>query len=401
MIRILATAFLALASCAGTALADIPGNTVTIGVLTDMNAGNADATGQGSVVAAQLAVEDAQKFLPGVKIDVINADHQNKADVAASISREWVSKGVNVIADVPFSSAGLAVSEVARGTPRTLFIASGSGTSDMTGKLCSPNTIQWTYDTYATGNAVARALVGQGLKKWFFITADYAFGAALERDTSQGVTALGGTVLGDVKNPAFAPDFSSYILTAQNSKADVIAIANASIDFVNIVKQAREFGIGNGPQHLAALLTLITDVHSLGLQAAQGLYLASPFYWDMNDHTRAFSARFAERMHGHEPTMLQAGVYSGVLHYLKAVKDTGSTEATPVMAAMQRLPADDDAFGKGSVRKDGRALHDFYLFQVKSPAESKGPWDVYKLVATVPGDKAFRPLAEGNCPLVK
>ncbi|MDR3534204.1 MAG: ABC transporter substrate-binding protein [Rhodopila sp.] len=383
------------------AWADIPGKTVTIGVLTDMNAGNADATGQGSVVAAQLAVEEARKFLPDLKIDVINADHQNKADVAASIAREWVNNGVNVIADVPFSSAGLAVNEVTRNTPRSIFIASGTGTSDLTGKFCSPNTVHWTYDTYATGNAVARALVGQGKKKWFFITADYAFGAALERDTSQGIAALGGTVVGRVKNPAFASDFSSYVLTAQNSKADVIAIANASIDFVNIVKQAREFGINNGPQRLAALLTLITDVQSLGLEAAQGIYLASPFYWDFDDRSRAFSARFAERMHGRKPTMLQAGVYSGVLHYLKAVKDTGSTEAAPVMAAMQRLPADDDAFGKGSVRKDGRALHDFHLFQVKAPAESKGPWDDYKLIATVPGDQAFRPLADGGCPLVK
>lgn len=282
MIKTLAAALL-LASFATAAHAEIAGNTVTIGVLTDMNAGNADATGQGSVVAAQLAVEDAKTFLPGVKIDVINADHQNKPDIAASIAREWVSKGVNVIADVPFSSAGLAVSEATRNAPRSIFIASGTGTSDLTGKVCSPNTVHWTYDTYATGNAVARALIGQGLKTWFFITADYAFGAALERDTSQGIAALGGTVLGHVKNPPFAADFSLYVLTAQNSKADVIAIANASIDFINIVKQAREFGINNGPQRLAALLTLITDVQSLGLEAAQGLYLASPFYWDLND----------------------------------------------------------------------------------------------------------------------
>ena len=400
MIKTLATLLL-LAGFVISARAEIPGNTIKIGVLTDMNAGNADATGQGSVVAAQLAVEDAKKFLPGVKIDVINADHQNKADIAASIAREWVSKGVNVIADVPFSSAGLAVSEATRNTPRSIFIASGTGTSDLTGKVCSPNTVHWTYDTYATGNAVARALIGQGLKTWFFITADYAFGAALERDTSQGIAALGGTVLGQVKNPSFAPDFSSYVLTAQNSKADVIAIANASIDFINIVKQAREFGINKGSQRLAALLTLITDVQSLGLETAQGLFLASPFYWDLNDRTRVFSARFSERMHGRKPTMLQAGVYSGVLHDLKAVKDTGNTEAASVMDAMERLPADDDAFGKGSVRKDGRALHDFHLFQVKTPAESKGPWDDYKLIATIPGDQAFRPLAEGGCPLVK
>jgi branched-chain amino acid transport system substrate-binding protein len=310
---------------------------------------------------------------------------------------------VNIIADVPFSSAGLAVSEAARGAPRTIFVASGSGTSDMTGKACSPNTVQWTYDTYATGNVVARALVGQGEKTWFFVAADYAFGASLERDTSETVKALGGTVIGDVKNPPFAPDFSSYLLTAQASGAQVVAIANASIDMINLVKQAHEFGIGRDAkgQRLAALLTLITDVESLGLDTAQGLYLASPFYWDYDDRTRAFSARFSARMSGRKPTMLQAGVYSGVLHYLKAVKDVNDTAAPAVMAAMQRLLADDDAFGKGAVRKDGRAIHDFHLFQVKAPAESKGAWDDYRLISTVPATEAFRPMAAGGCPLVQ
>jgi branched-chain amino acid transport system substrate-binding protein len=391
-----------LAVAAAPARADIPGGKVTIGVLTDMNAGNADATGQGSVVAAQLAAEDAAAFLPGVKIDVIQGDHQNKADIASTIARDWMTnRDVNVVADVPFSSAGLAVSEAVRGAPRTIFIASGTGTSDLTGTKCSPNTVHWTYDTYATGNVVARAMVAQGAKSWFFITADYAFGAALERDTSQTVTALGGTVVGSVKNPAFAPDFSSYVVAAQSSPAQVVAIANASIDMINLVKQAHEFGLTQGGKRIAALLTLITDVESLGLDTAQGLYLASPFYWDLNERTRAFSARFSARMHGREPTMLQAGVYSGVLHYLKAVKDTGSIAAPAVMAAMQRLPADDDAFGKGAVRIDGRAIHDFYLFQVKQPSESKGPWDDYKLVSTVPAADVFRPLAAGDCSLVK
>jgi branched-chain amino acid transport system substrate-binding protein len=386
----------------GPARAEIPGQHITIGVLTDLNAGNAAASGQGSVVAAQLAAEDAAKILPGVTIEVISADHQNKADIASTVARDWMAtRGVNVIADVPFSSAGLAVSEAVRSAPRTIFIASGTGTSDLTGPACSPNTVHWTYDTYATSNVVARALAGQGLKSWFFVTADYAFGAALERDATRAIKALGGTVAGSVKNPAFASDFSSYLLTAQNSGTQVVGLANASIDLINLVKQAREFGMGRGAQHLAAFLVLITDVQSLGLDAAQGLYLASPFYWDLDDRSRAFSERFSSRMRGAKPTMLQAGVYSGVLHYLKAVHQADTLDAPAVMKAMETIPADDDAMGKGSVRKDGRALHDFHLFQVKSPAESKGAWDDYKLISTIPGDQAFRPLAEGGCPLAK
>ena len=395
---------IAMLACVGPAGAEIPGNKITVGVLTDMNAGNADATGQGSVVATRLAAEDAAAFLPGVSIEVIGADHQNNPNTASTIAREWIAnRGVNIIADVPFSSAGLAVSEAARGAPRTVFVASGSGTSDMTGKACSPNTVQWTYDTYATGNVVARALVAQGEKTWFFVAADYAFGAALERDTSETIKALGGSVVGDVKNPPFASDFSSYLLTAQASGAQVVAIANASIDMINLVKQAHEFGIGRDPKgpRLAALLTLITDVESLGLETAQGLYLASPFYWDFDERTRAFSARFSARMNGRKPTKLQAGVYSGVLHTLKAVKDVNDTAAPEVMAAMQRLPADDDAFGKGAVRKDGRAIHDFHLFQVKTPAESKGAWDDYRLISTVPAAEVFRPMSAGGCPLVQ
>lgn len=394
---------LTLAALPGLARADVPGRKITIGVLTDMNAGNASAAGPGSVVAAQLAAEDAAKILPGVRVEVISADHENRADLASSIARGWIANaGVNVIADVPFSSAGLAVSEATRGAARTLFIASGPGTSDLTGPACSPNTVHWTYDTYALANTVARALLGQGQRSWFFVSADYAFGASLQRDASRVITAGGGTVVGDVKNPAFASDFSSYLLTAQSSRAQVIALANASIDLVNLIKQAHEFGLDKGgKQRLAALLMMITDVQSIGLETAQGLYLASPFYWDFDDRTRAFSARFSARMRGAKPTMLQAGVYSGVVHYLKAVKQADSTEAPAVMAAMQALPADDDAFGKGSVRRDGRAIHDFHLFQVKSPAESKQPWDDYKLISTVPGEQAFRPLMEGGCPLAR
>ena len=386
----------------GLAWAEIPGHKVVVGVLTDMNAGNASATGQGSVTAAQLAAEDAAAFLPGVTIEVIAADHENKADLASSIARNWIANtGVNVIADVPFSSAGLAVSEAARGAARTLFVASGPGTSDLTGRACSPNTVHWTYDTYALANSVARALVGQGQRRWFFITADYAFGASLQRDASAVITGEGGTVVGDVKNPIFASDFSSFLLTAQSSGAQVIALANAAADLVNLVKQAHEFGLDRGKQRLTALLMMITDVQAIGLETAQGLYLASPFYWDFDDRTRAFSARFAARMKGAKPTMLQAGVYSGVLHYLKAVKQADGTEAPAVMAAMRALPADDDAMGRGSLRADGRAIHDFHLFRVKAPADSKQAWDNYTLVSTVPADKAFRPLAEGGCPLVK
>lgn len=390
-----------LAGFAGPALAEIDGHKITIGVLTDLTGGNATAAGEGSVVAAQLAAEEAQPMLPGITIEVISADHQNKADIASTITRDWMAnKAVNVVADVPFSSAGLAVNDAVRGAKRTVFVASGPGTSDLTGSACSPNTVHWTYDTYATSSAVAHALVEQGYKSWFFITADYAFGAALQRDGTKAIEALGGTVVGSIKNPPFASDFSSYLLTAQSSGAQVVGFANATIDLINLMKQAREFGMGTAQQRLAGFLVLITDVQSLGLDAAQGLYLASPFYWNFDDRSRAFSTRFAARMHGAKPTMLQAGVYSGLVHYFKAVKQTDTTDAAPVMAAMKSTPADDDAFGKGSVRQDGRALHDFHLFQVKKPSESKGPWDDYKLVSTIPGDQAFRPMSEGGCKLV-
>lgn len=394
-------AFAAAAACFPAA-AEIAGNRVTIAVLTDLSGSNEVLSGRGSIEGARLAIEDASAFLPGVTIDLISADMPPKADAASAIARTWLAAGnVNVIADVPFSSAGLAVNEVVRNAPRTVYIASGTGTSDLTGPACSPNTVHWTYDTYAISQVVARSLVGQGLKSWFFITADYAFGTALERDATKTIASLGGTVVGGTKNPPFNSDYSSYLLTAQNSKAQVIGLANASSDLINLVKQAHEFGITNGGQRLAALLTFITDVRALGLDTAQGLYLASPFYWDLNDRTRAFSARFSERMHGAKPTMIQAGMYSSVLHYLKAVKQASSVDAPAVMAAMQAMPAQDEAFGTGSLRADGRVIHDFHLFQVKAPAESHGEWDLYKLVATVPAAEAFRPQSEGGCPLVK
>ena len=384
------------------ASADIAGNRITIGVLTDLSGSNSVLSGQGSIEGAKLAIADAAAFLPGVSIDLVSADMPPKADAASAIARNWLADGkVNVIADVPFSSAGLAVNDVVRNAPHTIYLASGTGTSDLTGPACSPNTVHWTYDTYALSQVVARALVGQGLKSWFFITADYAFGTALERDATKTIVASGGAVLGDTKNPPFTADYSSYLLTAQSSPAQVIGLANASSDLINLVKQAHEFGIAGSGKQLAAMLTFITDVRALGLPTAQGLYLASPFYWDLNDKTRAFSARFAEHMRGAKPTMIQAGMYSGVLHYLKAVKQANTTDAPAVMAAMRAIPAEDDAFGRGIVRADGRVIHDFYLFQVKKPAESHADWDVYKLAATVPAAEAFRPLSEGGCPLAK
>ena len=303
------------AGLAGPAAAAIEGDTITIGVLTDLTGGNATAAGQGSVVAAQLAAEEARASLPGIAINIISADHQNKADTASTIARDWMAnRGVNVIADVPFSSAALAVNEAVRGAPRTVLVLSGPGASELTGAACSPNLAHWTYDSFALSNAVGRALVQQGGTSWFFITADYAFGAALERDATAAIKALGGRVIGSVKNPAFASDFSSYLLTAQSSGAEVIAFANSTIDLINLMKQAKEFGMGSAQQRLAGLLVLITDVESLGLQTAQGLFLASPYYWDFDDRSRAFAARFAARMNGAKPTLLQAGVYSGLVN---------------------------------------------------------------------------------------
>ncbi|MGI4800551.1 MAG: ABC transporter substrate-binding protein, partial [Janthinobacterium lividum] len=381
--------------------AEIPDRTVRIGVLTDMGGANADASGEGSVVAAKLAAEDAAKFMPGITVSVIGADHQNKADVASSIARDWITnQAINVITDVPVSSAGLAVAETTRGQPRTVFIPSGTGASDLTGKRCSPNTLHWTYDSYANGSVVARALSEEGAKTWFFITADYALGHALQRDTSGVITSLGGTVLGAALHPNFNSDFSSQLLSAQTSGADVIALANATGDLVNTIKQAREFSISGGKQRFAATVMMITDVQALGLETAQGLYLAEPFYWDLNDGTRAFSARFAERMRGRKPTMIQAGVYSGVLNYLKAVHAVDSTEVAAITAELRRNPPDDPVLGKAIVRRDGRVTHDFYLFQVKRPDQSIGAWDDYTLVRRIPGDVAFRPIEEGGCPLV-
>jgi branched-chain amino acid transport system substrate-binding protein len=374
---------------------------VKIGVLNDRSGVYADLSGEGSVVAARMAVEDFDAASKGINVEIVSADHQNKADIASSIARQWYDQdGVDAIFDVPTSSAALAVSEITREKDK-IFINSGAGSADLTGKACSPNTIHWTYDTWALAHGTGGAMVGAGFDTWFFITADYAFGHALEADTMAVVTESGGQVLGSVRHPFPGQDFSSFLLQAQASGAKVIGLANAGGDTVNTIKQASEFGITQSGQALAGLLIFITDVNALGLDAAQGLVLTESFYWDLNDGTRGWSDRFAQNMNGAKPTMVHAGVYAGVLHYLKSIEATGSKDAKTVMASMKATPTSDPLFGEGEVRADGRKVHDMYLFKVKAPDASTGPWDYYELVATIPADKAFRPMADGGCPLVQ
>ena len=374
---------------------------VKLGVLNDRSGVYSDLTGEGSVIAAHMAAEDFKASEKGIKVDIVAADHQNKPDIGASIARQWYDQeGVDVILDVPTSSVALAVNGIAREKNKIL-INSGGGTSDLTGSQCSPNTVHWTYDTWALANGTGGAMVKRGGDTWFFVTADYAFGHALERDTAALVTKAGGKIVGTVRHPFPGQDFASFLLQAQSSGAKVIGLANAGGDFTNTMKQAAEFGIVQGGQSLAGLLVFITDVHSLGLQVAQGLVMTEAFYWDQNDQTRAWSKRFADRNGGKMPTMVHAGVYAGALHYLKAVEALKGKDTAQVMAKMKEMPTDDPLFGKGMIRQDGRKIHDMYLFEVKKPAESKGPWDLYKQLATIPADQAFRPLNEGGCPLVK
>jgi branched-chain amino acid transport system substrate-binding protein len=383
------------------ASAEITGKVIKIGVLNDQSGLYADLAGPGSVVAAKMAAEDSGGKIGDATIEVIFADHQNKPDVGSNIARQWYDvDGVDVIVDVPTSSVALAVSQITR-EKNKVFLGSSPGTSDLTGKACSPNTIHWTYDTYALAHTTGSAVVQTGGDTWFFLTADYAFGQALERDTSAVVTSSGGKVLGSVKHPLNTTDFSSFLLQAQSSKAKVIGLANAGGDTINSIKAASEFGIVKGGQKLAGLLVFLSDIHALGLPTAQGLLLSESFYWDRDDKTRAFSKRYAERMNGRKPTMAQGGVYSAVLHYLKAVKALKSdSDGRAVVEQMKKTPTDDPVFGKGSIRQDGRKLHPMYLYEVKSPSESKGPWDYYKLVKEVPPEQAFRPLDKGECPLV-
>jgi branched-chain amino acid transport system substrate-binding protein len=378
--------------------------TAKIGVLTDLSGLYADLGGQGSIVAAEMAVEDSGMKAKGWKIDVISADHQNKPDIATGIARRWIDTDkVDVLADVLNSGVALAVNNVVK-EKNSIMLNSGAGSSELTNSQCTPNTIHFTYDTYMLAHSTGQAMVKAGGDSWFFITADYAFGHALENDTTAVIKANGGKVLGSVKVPLNTPDFSSYLLQAQASKAKVIGLANAGGDTTNSIKQAAEFGIVKGGQKLAGLLLFLSDVHSLGLKTAQGLSLSETFYWDMNDGTRAFSKRFGERMKNHAmPTMVQAGVYSSLLHYFKALDALGGNphDGAKVVAKMKELPTDDPLFGKGSIRIDGRGIHPAYLFEVKKPSESKGEWDLYKLIGTTPGDQAFRPLSESKCSLVK
>ena len=384
------------------ASAQISDGIVKIGVLNDMSGLYADITGPGSVVAAKMAVEDYVKSTKSsLKIEIVSADHQNKADIGSNIARQWYDTDkVDMIIDVPTSSVALAISQVSREKGK-IHVNTGAATADLTGKACSPNTIHWLYDTWMLANGTGKAVVQHGGSSWFFLTADYAFGQALERDTEAVVLKNGGKVLGKVRHPLATQDFSSFLLQAQASRAKVIGLANAGGDTTNAIKQAYEFGIVKGGQTMAGLLVFLTDIHSLGLEKAQGLYLTETFYWDLNDQTRAWSKRFAALHGGKYPSMDQAGVYSGVLHYLKAVDAAKTDDGTKVAQKMKDLPTDDVLFGKGSVRKDGRKLHPAYLFEVKKPSESKGPYDYYKLLATIPADQAFRPLNEGDCPLVK
>lgn len=374
---------------------------VKAGVLNDRSGLYADLSGEGSVVAARMAVEDFKAAEKGIKVEIISADHQNKPDVGSTIARQWYDQdGVDIILDVPTSSVALAVNQITK-EKNKIHINSGAATSDLTGKACSPNTIHWTYDTYALAQGTGGAMVKAGGDSWFFLTADYAFGHALERDTAAIVTKNGGKVLGAVRTPFPGTDFSSFLLQAQASKAKIIGLANAGGDTINSIKQAGEFGIVAGGQKLAGLLVFLTDVHALGLQTAQGLVLTEAFYWDTNDQTRAWSERFSKAHGGKKPTMVQAGVYSGMLHYLKAVEAAKSKDSAVVMAKMKELPTDDPLFGKGSVRIDGRKMHDMYLFEVKKPSESKAPWDYYKQIAVLPAEQAFKPLSESECSLVK
>jgi len=397
LIASLAFAFAALFGAAAQA-EDI---SVKIGVLTDFSGLYTDDTGLGSLAAAKMAVQDFDPAAHGMKVEIVSADHQNKPDLGSSIARQWFDVDhVDAIVDVPTSSVALAVNEVVR-EKNKVFLVSGAAISDLTGPKCSPNTVHWTYDTWMLANSTGKSLVKSGGDTWFFLTADYAFGHALERDTTAVIKANGGQVLGAVAHPLSTQDFSSFLLQAQTSKAKIIGLANAGGDTINAIKQGAEFGIQAGGQHFAALLFYVADVQALGLKVAQGLVLTETFYWDMNDGTRAWAKRWQAERPGKFPNMNQAGSYAATLHYLKAVAALKSTaDGKAVVAKMKDIPTDDPLFGKGYIRADGRKIHPAYLFEVKSPEESKYPGDPYKLRATIPAEEAFRPLKDGNCPMV-
>jgi branched-chain amino acid transport system substrate-binding protein len=401
MKRLISLAALVIAFGCGSAQAQYTDGIIKIGVMNDMSGLYADLTGPGSVVAARMAVEDFGAAAKGLKVEIVGADHQNKPDVGSNIVRTWIDVDkVDVIVDVPTSSVALAVSEIVKDKNK-VFLVSGAAASDLTGPKCTPNTIHWTYDTWALANGTGKAIVKTGGDTWFFLTADYAFGHALERDTAAVVEKSGGKVLGKVRHPFPGTDFSSFLLQAQASKAKIIGLANAGGDTINSIKQASEFGIVKGGQKLAGLLVFISDVKALGLPTAQGLIFTEAWYWDTNDVNREFAKKFAAQNKGIYPSMIHAGVYSAVTHYLKAVSELKSDgDGKAVVAKMKETPTEDKLFGKGTVRADGRKIHDMYLFEVKKPEESKGPWDLYNLRATIPAAEAFRPLKEGGCPLV-
>ncbi len=384
------------AAMPGVAAAQTP--PLRIGVLNDQSSVFSDSSGMGSVLSAQLAAEEISAST-GMRIEILAADHQNKPDTGAAIARDWFDRqGVSAVADLGNSAVALAVNTIAREKDKACLVSAG-GTTLLTGAQCSPNTVQWTYHTYAQTTAMAQALMADGKDSWFFITADYTFGQNLQDETTNAVNRLGGKVLGSVKHPLNNVDFAAYVLQAQASGAKVVALANGGDDTGRCAKQAREFGL-TPTQTLAGLSMLITDAHAIGLDAAQGLLATETFYWDLNDGTRAFSARWSARNREREPTMMQAGVYGVVLHYLKAVHALGSASGAAVVRQMKAMPTDDQAFGRGIIRADGRKIHDNYVFQVKTPAQSKGPWDCYSLVRTVSGDTAFRPIEQGGCKLL-
>jgi branched-chain amino acid transport system substrate-binding protein len=380
--------------------ADAGDGVVRIGVLNDQSSVFADSSGTGSTLSARMAAEDFGGKVAGMPIEIIAADHQNKPDVGSAIARRWFDEEkVDAIADLGNSAVALAVHEIAREKNKVILVSAG-GTTALTGKACSPNTIHWTYDTWSQSNAIGTALVKAGKRTWFFLTADYTFGYNLRDETSKVVVANGGEVLGSVRHPINASDFSSYLLQAQASHASVIALANGGSDTANSIKQAREFQLQQSGQDIVGLSTMITDIQALGLASTQGLYVTETFYWDMNQGTREWSKRWADRNGGRRPTMMQAGVYASVLHYLKAVQAVGDVkDGAKVVAKMKELPTDDPLFGKGYIRPNGRKIHDAFVFQVKTPEESKQPWDFYKLASTIPGEQAFIPLADSGCTL--
>jgi branched-chain amino acid transport system substrate-binding protein len=375
-----------------------------LGVLTDMSSLYADITGPGSLAAAKMAVEDflASPHKTKRPIEVVSGDHMNKADLGANIAREWIDQdNVDAVIDLPNSAVALAVRNVVQQKNKAILV-SGASSSDLTGKSCSPNLVHWSYDTYALSSGTARAVVAEGGKTWFTLTADYAFGHAMEQEVKTVVQKLGGTIVGGVRAPINSQDFSSFLLQAQASKAEIIALINAGGDTINSIKQSVEFGIAKGGQRVVATVLYLSDVHSLGLNTAQGLQFTESFYWDLNEGTRAFAKRFAPRNNGRYPTAMQAGVYGVTLHYLKAVDQLGASgDGKAVVEEMKKLPTDDPLFGKGTIRADGRKLHNMYLFEVKKPEESKYPWDYYKLIKTIPPSEAWRPLEDGGCDFLK